>query len=73
MVGKTGRYKFNDSIFNLMKLFESGILLKNYRNLRSNITSKFPSDNIRKLSFSFFTYLLQTKIWRLVYRFDLNN
>ena len=30
MVGKTGRYKFNDSIFNLMKLFENGILLKNY-------------------------------------------
>ena len=73
MVGKTGRYKVNDSIFNLMKLFENGILLKNYRNLRSNITSKFPSDNIRKLSFSFFTCLLQTKIWRLVYRFDLNN
>ena len=30
MVGKTGRYKVNDSIFNLMKLFENGILLKNY-------------------------------------------
>ena len=42
-------------------------------NLCKNVTSQFYSDNLWKLSISFFTYLRHTEIWKLVYKSDLNN
>ena len=39
--------------------------------LCQNITSQFHYDNLRKLQFSFFTYLGQTKFWKFVCLFDM--
>ena len=65
----------DESFFNLTMLTERGIFLKNYVScsLCQNITSLLNSNNLRKLSTSCFTYLVQTKIWKLVCRFDLSN
>ena len=65
----------NDSVFNLMMLIESGILLKNHINCNwcQNVTSQFHSDNLRELEISLFTCLVHRKIFKLVCRFDLIN
>ena len=41
--------------------------------LCKNITSKYCSDNLRKLEISFWTYLGQTKIWKFTCLFYLSN
>ena len=54
----------DESFFNLTMLTVRGIFLKNHVScsLCQNITSLLNSNNLRKLSTSFFTYLVQTKI-----------
>ena len=65
----------NYSIIKLMISIESGILLKNH--VSCNFMLKYYitllPDNLQKLQISFFTYLVQTKIWKFVYPFDLYN
>ena len=57
-----------------MMLIESGILLKNMlvviyaKILHHSFIQQFTKTLNR-----FFTYLEQTKIWKLAYRFDLSN
>ena len=51
-----------------MMLNESDILFKNHV-----FTSQFYSDNLPKNKINLFAYLVQTKIWKLVYLFDLSN
>ena len=57
-----------------MMLIESGILLKNMlvviyaKILHHSFIQQFTKTLNR-----FFTYLVQTKIWKLAYRFDLSN